>query len=186
VSTKTEALQKLKVFFEEHDIHYMVIGGLANTVWGQPRFTYDADLKVVLGALSIAEFGGLVGQQFSFRRPDAIAFAQRTYVLLVQVTDEVPADLSIGLLPYEVQAVGRALQINVEGVLLPVCTAEDLIIHKAISKREKDWLDIEGILLRQRAKLDQDYISDWLDQFAAVLERPEILRRYRRLLAETT
>jgi len=182
VSAKTEALRNLKSFFEEHGIAYMVIGGLANAVWGEPRFTYDADLKVALRGLSIAEFAKLVGERFEFRRDDAIRFAQQTYVLLIQV-DEVPADLSIGVLPYEIQAIERAREIDIEGVRLPVCTAEDLIIHKAISEREKDWLDIEGILLRQRDKLDQKYILGWLKQFAEALERPEILVRYREIQA---
>lgn len=34
---------------------------------------------------------------------------------------------------------------------------EDLVIYKAISERARDWSDIEGILLRQGARLDQDY-----------------------------
>jgi predicted nucleotidyltransferase len=161
----------------------MVIGGLANMVWGRPRLTYDADLKVSLGEFSIVGFGELVGQHFAFRREDAVEFAKRTYVLLVQVTDEVPADLTIGLLPYENQAIERAVQVDIEGVTLPVCTAEDLIVHKAVSEREKDWSDIGGILLRQQDRLDQAYVLDWLREFSDALERPEILARYRRLRA---
>jgi predicted nucleotidyltransferase len=183
VSAKTEALRKLGAFLEEHRIRYMVIGGLANMVWGRPRLTYDADVKVLLGDLSISEFGELVGRHFAYRRADAIDFARRAYVLLVQLTDDVPADLIIGLLPYEIQAIERAVQVDVEDVALQVCTAEDLIIHKAVSQREKDWSDIEGILLRQEDKLDQHYVLDWLEQFGDVLERPTILTRYESLRA---
>ena len=98
----------------------MVIGGLANTVWGRPRATYDADVKVILGALTIAEFGELVGRHFAFRLPDATAFAQRAYVLLILLSGGIPADLVIGYLPYEDQAVRRAVQVEIEGVHLPV------------------------------------------------------------------
>jgi hypothetical protein len=42
-------------------------------------------------------------------------------------------------------------------------------------------LDIEGILLRQGTKLDQDYVVGWLKQFAQALERPEIVTRYKSL-----
>jgi hypothetical protein len=58
---------------------------------------------------------------------------------------------------------------------------EDLIIHKAIAAREKDWIDIEGILTRQRGRLDQEHILNWLDQFAQALDRPEIVTRYQGL-----
>jgi hypothetical protein len=63
-----------------------------------------------------------------------------------------------------------------------VCTAEDLIIQKAVSLREKDWADILGVLTRQSDHLDQAYIMRWLDEFAQALERPELLSRYRALL----
>lgn len=184
MSARTEALHKLASFFERYRVRYMVIGGLANTVWGRPRATYDADVKVILGKFTIAEFGDLVGRHFAFRVPEPIAFAQRAYVLLVQLNEEVPADLVIGYLPYEDQAIDRAMPVEIEGVKLPVCTAEDLIIHKAISERERDWLDIEGVLLRQRDKLDQHYIETWLEEFAHGLDRLEILSRYRHLRAQ--
>jgi hypothetical protein len=58
---------------------------------------------------------------------------------------------------------------------------EDLIIHKAIAAREKDWIDIEGILARQRGRLDQEHILNWLDQFAQALDRPDIVTRYQGL-----
>lgn len=32
--------------------------------------------------------------------------------------------------------------------------AEDLLVHKGFAGREKDWLDVEGIVLRQRSRLD--------------------------------
>ncbi|MFZ5916017.1 MAG: hypothetical protein ACOYZ7_03715 [Chloroflexota bacterium] len=78
---------------EKENIPYMVIGGVANAIWGRPRVTYDADLKVILRERSIVEFGELVGQHFCFRRADAISFAQRVYVLLIHATEQVPADL---------------------------------------------------------------------------------------------
>lgn len=64
-----------------------------------------------------------------------------------------------------------------------MCTAEDLIIHKTITEREKDWIDIEGILIRQRGRLDQGYIRNWLELFAQALDRPEIVTRYQELRA---
>lgn len=177
----TEALRQLKEFLEAHHVPYMVIGGVANAVWGQPRYTHDVDLKIVLGETSIAEFAALLSQQFRFRYPDGLAFAQRTYVLMIQVTEETPADLAVAFLPYEIEAVVRAAPTNIGGIIVPVCTAEDLIVHKAISQREKDWMDIEGILIRQGDRLDQEYILNWLDQFAQALERREIVERYRKL-----
>lgn len=176
-----EALCRLKEFLEANLVPYMVIGGIANAVWGQPRYTHDVDLKVALGTMSIAEFAALLSRQFRFRYPDGLAFAQRAFVLMIQVTEEMPADLAIAFLPYALEAIARAAPTDIGGIVVPICTAEDLIIHKAISQREKDWMDIEGILIRQGDRLDQEYILNWLEQFAQALERPEIVARYRTL-----
>ncbi|MDY7080520.1 MAG: nucleotidyltransferase [Chloroflexota bacterium] len=169
-----DAIRRLKEFLEAHGIPYMVIGGVANSVWGQPRYTHDVDLKVSLGEQRIAEFAALLSQHFRFRYPDGAAFAQRTYVLMIDVTEQVPADLAVGFLPYEIEAIARAVPTDVGGVVVPICTAEDLVIHKTIAAREKDWMDIEGILTRQRSRLDQ---------FTQALDRPEIVTRYQELRA---
>ncbi len=59
-----------------------------------------------------------------------------------------------------------------------VCTAEDLIIQKVVASREKDWPDVEALLIEQWHTLDQSYVEDWLSQFSDALETPELLSRY--------
>jgi hypothetical protein len=63
-----------------------------------------------------------------------------------------------------------------------ICSAEDLIIQKAIAGREKDWPDVEALFIEQWGKLDQAYIEDWLSQFAEALEKPELLTRVHALM----
>ena len=41
---------------------------------------------------------------------------------------------------------------------MTTCSAEDLVVFKAFASRDKDWLDIEGIVLRQAGKLDERLI----------------------------
>jgi hypothetical protein len=134
------------------------------------------------GDLSIGEIVTLIGRKFRFRTTDALAFAERTYVLPIYVSNGIPADVVLGFLPYEEGAFAHGVQTEHDGVSFIVCSAEDLIIQKAVSEREKDWDDISGVLARQGLKLDQDYIRNWLRQFAEALARPEIIDRYERLV----
>ena len=53
-----------------------------------------------------------------------------------------------------------------------------LIIHKAVAGRPRDVKDIEGIVYRQRDALDVAYVRLWLNEFADVLENPELLERF--------
>ena len=178
-----QALAEIRTFLIQHGIRYVVIGGIANAIWGRPRGTLDADLKVLLGDMSIHAFVELLGSAFRFRVPDPLPFVRRTYVAPILASNDVGLDLVLGFLPYEVETVERAILVQYHGVAFSVCTAEDLIIHKAISERPKDWADIEGILARQASALDQPYIMRWLEEFSRALERPELIQQYQELLS---
>ena len=131
--------------------------------------------------MTIAQFRALAEAQFKpYRRP-WLGQAESALVISVEVAPDMIVDLLAAVLPYEEQAIQRAELIEFEKLLLPVCTAEDLIIHKAIADRTKDWQDIDGILLRQRGKLDVGYVHDWLAQFAEALEKPELLTQFENL-----
>ncbi len=55
-----------------------------------------------------------------------------------------------------------------------LCSAEDLIIHKAVAGRPQDLRDIEGIVYRQGPMLDATTVRRWLGAFAEVLWRSRI------------
>ncbi|MCB0003438.1 MAG: hypothetical protein KDI12_17120 [Anaerolineae bacterium] len=59
-----------------------------------------------------------------------------------------------------------------------MCSAEDLIIHKAIAGRPQDIRDIEGVIYRQKLALDAGYIREWLQAFSDLLENPDIMARF--------
>jgi predicted nucleotidyltransferase len=178
MQAQLEALREVQEFLDQQGIQHLVIGGIANAIWGKPRATRDADFKILPGDRSISEVVDLIGTQFKFRTADPHAFAQRTYVLPIYASNGIEADIGLGFLPYEEQAVARGTPAQHQGVSFLVCTAEDLIIQKAISEREKDWEDIAGVLQRQGQKLDQEYIRQWLLPFAEALNRPELIERY--------
>ena len=46
---------------------------------------------------------------------------------------------------------------------------------KAFAARAKDWLDIEGVIIRQTGKLDWRYIWSHLEPLVALKAAPEIL-----------
>lgn len=178
--TNPEALALVVHFLDEHQIPYMVIGGLANAVWGEVRTTRDADFKVSID-MSLAEFRQLVFQHFQERQISVPHHLQSAHVVHIWATPDSAVDLLVSIFDYERQAIMRAAETMIEGVRARVSTAEDLIIHKAVANRPIDWHDIERILIRQRGKLDQGYIMTWLQQFAEGLDSPEILEHYEQL-----
>lgn len=76
----------------------------------------------------------------------------------------------------------RAIEYDIGGErLLQLCSAEDLIIHKAVACRPQDLADMEGVLIRQKGRLDLDYVRGWLAEFAELLDKPEILGQFEAL-----
>ncbi len=178
---QAKLLKQVFAFLDELGISYMVIGGIANAERGRPRATEDADLKILVKGRTISDFRALAEKRFEPHRRPWLGKSESALIVSVEPEPGAVVDMLAAVFPDEELAIERAEKIEVEGVILPICTAEDLIIHKAISNRNHDWTDIEGILIRQRGKLDVEYIRNWLEQFSEALEMPEMLVRFEQL-----
>ncbi|HKY56043.1 MAG TPA: nucleotidyltransferase [Anaerolineales bacterium] len=171
------ALKHVIAFLHEHGISYMIIGGIANSIWGEPRATHDADFKVSID-VPLSEFRKTVLKHFPARLTNIPAHKLSPHVIHVWALPDVAADFLVSIFDYEKMAIDRAVEMEIERVKARICTAEDLIIHKMIASRGTDLQDVEGILARQRDKLDVEYIRNWLTQFSEALENPEILNKF--------
>lgn len=173
------ALAMHEFFFENLKLNYAVIGGIALQFWGEPRFTHDLDITVQ-DRLDLAELVKRTTDTFGSRVPDPFAFARETRMLLLNVED-VDVDVAIALRGYEDSLFERAQSYEVEpGKQLKICSAEDLIIHKALAGRPQDLADIQGVIDRQGDGLDARYIRSWLGQFSKALAQTDILDRFER------
>jgi hypothetical protein len=92
-------------------------------------------------------------------------------------------DVSLGAMPFEGASVARSTMFEVSpGVSLRTCSAEDLIVHKTFAARDKDWLDVRGIVKRQRGKLDVALVWSELLPLLELIGHSERERRLRALL----
>lgn len=182
MNPREEAAWELHRFFRELGLNYAIIGGAAVQFWGQPRLTIDVDLTVAVPLDQPSSvFIQLVLDRFPARIDNALEFAQRNRIILIKTTNGCPADISMGLPGYEDEVMDRAVEFALEpGKAIRVCSAEDLIIHKAIAGRPQDVRDVEGIVYRQRDGLDVAIIRRWLQAFADLLDNPEIVERFER------
>lgn len=178
MSSLEQALALLHDALSAQGIPYMVIGGLANARWGVPRATLDVDVTVHVEEGGIPRVVGDLARRFACPVEDGVTFVARTRVLPL-VISETKVDLIFSLLPYEREAIGRAIPYEVLGRPIPFCAAEDLVLHKIISTRPKDSEDVQGVLKSQRGKMDLQYLEPRVRQLSELLERPEIWNNYR-------
>lgn len=177
------ALKDLNTWFQVEKIQGIVIGGVAASILGRPRVTRDVDAMVLIDNDAWSGFLN-IGTQFGFfpRHPDPIAFAIKNRVFLVHHKPSgVDIDISIGVLPFESEAIKGITWIEVGGVKIPLPSPEDLIIMKAVAHRQRDLIDIEAIR-DANPNLNLKRIRKWVKEFSAVLEMPEILKDLEKIL----
>lgn len=172
------AAADLQAVCERRGWRYCFIGGLAVLRWGEPRETVDVDLTLLTG------FGGedayisaLIGE-FEPRRVDAVEFARVNRVLLLQAANGVGLDIALGGLPFEESAAARASAFEfLPGLSLRTCSAEDLLVLKAFADRPKDWVDVDGVIIRHGRQIDWTYVVEQLAPLAELKEAPELVDR---------
>lgn len=172
------AAADLQALCETHNWRFCFIGGLAVMRWGEPRETVDVDLTLITGFGHEREFVSVLTDAFQPRIDDAGAFAEVNRVLLLRTASGVGLDIALGGLPFEELAVERSTAFTYPGdVALRTCSAEDLIVLKAFADRPKDWMDIDGVVIRQASRLDWAYVRAQLAPLAELKEEPNLLDR---------
>jgi len=176
------ALQSLLSKFDDRGV---IIGGVASSLLGTPRFTVDLDAVFLLDLGDIPRLLSEADQLgIAPRIDDAVEFARRTRVLLLRHTiSGIDIDLSLGILPFEKEMVERSEIIEVGEVQLRLPTPEDLIIMKAIAHRQKDLADIQAVAA-SHPDLDRARIRNWVEQFGEVLDLPDLWRTVARLIGD--
>jgi hypothetical protein len=177
------AALEVQAFCQTRGFRFCFIGGLAVQRWGEPRLTQDVDLTVISGFGGEPEYADQFLSAFEPRIPDARDFALRHRVLLLRGRAGIPLDVVLGAMPFEERAVSRSSPFLVgESVSLLTCSAEDLIIFKAFAGRAQDWIDIEGIAIRQHHRLDAGVIWQELIPLVELKEDKQTEPRLRQLL----
>ena len=165
------AAVELQAICEAQQWRYCFIGGLALQRWGEPRETVDVDLTLLTGFGGEERFIDMLVGSFEARIKDAAAFARKSRVLLLRAKSGVGLDIALGGLPFEESAVARSSMFAFsENIMIRTCSAEDLVVMKAFASRAKDWLDVEGVIVRQGAALGRRLVVEELSRLLELKE----------------
>jgi len=147
---------------------YMVIGGQAVLLYGEPRLTRDVDVTLGVGPdklPSLLEWVGESGWQVLVE--SAAEFVAKTLVLpCLEPGSGIRIDLIFSFSPYERQAIQRSRVVDIRQTPVRFAAVEDLVIHKIMAGRPRDLEDVRSILLKNPA-LDVSYTRRWLTELGA-------------------
>ena len=135
---------------KQASIPYMMIGGQAVLIYGEPRLTRDIDVTLGIGVSELARIKKVLpAMGLKILVKNDREFVERTMVLPTKDKEsEIRVDFIFSFSPYERQAIGRARDIQVGRTQVKFASLEDVVIHKVISGRPRDLEDIKSILVK--------------------------------------
>lgn len=159
-------LKKVSLQLKKDSIPYMVIGGQAVLLYGEPRLTKDIDITLGVGVRELNKLKETIsslGLKILVERDEE--FVERNMVLpTLDEKSGIRVDFIFSFSLYERQAIERAKDIKLGRSMVRFASLEDVVIHKVIAGRARDLEDIQSILLKNQ-KYDSDYIEKWLKEF---------------------
>jgi hypothetical protein len=174
-----DLIARLGAELEARRIPFMLIGGQAVLLHGEPRLTQDIDVTMGVGPDRLQDLlGACDGLGLEPLPDDPHTFARETFVLpAADPATGVRVDFIFSTTPYEAQAIERAVLVDVGSREVPFATAEDLLLHKLFAGRPRDLEDAAGVVRRKGPELDWEYLGRWAREFATLPGREDMPAR---------
>ncbi len=182
IYTMEEVFVKLASFLNKENFEYIIIGGMAAAVLGQPRVTGDIDVDIMLNKDDVSDFLNKAKKAgFKVNKAKCIQRAKETSIFQINYRDY-HIDFIIASVDLEKEAFKRKIEVKLHGQKAFFPTPEDLILLKIIPARPQDLLDIEKIIIRHKNKLDRKYLLSWAQKLSDEAEDMRIYNQLQKLL----
>lgn len=180
-----EILARIGANLSKSNLPYMIIGGQAVLLYGEPRLTRDVDVTLGVNIDRLHDLLTVVKELSLNPIPnDVESFVKQTMVL--PTLDEptgVRVDFIFSFTPYETDAIKRARKITIMDQEVCFASPEDLIIHKIFAGRPRDLEDVWSVILKNPG-IDTQYIKNWLKEFDASFGEKDFLKTFEGMLKE--
>jgi hypothetical protein len=179
-----DLLSEIARNLDKAQLPYVIIGGQAVLLYGEPRLTRDIDITLGVSPSELPRLLEMVSQMgLKILVEDPLNFVEKTWVLpVLHVSSGFRVDFIFSCTEYEKLAIKRARQVILQGYPVNYATPEDVIIHKIFSGRPRDLEDVSTILLKQDVNVEE--IRKWLKEFEKITDE-NYLKTFENLVKET-
>ena len=165
-------LKKIAFQLTKSNIPYMIIGGQAVLLYGEPRFTRDIDITLGVGTDESHKIKQIITNlNLTVKVKNYKRFAEKTMVIpALDKKTGIGVDFVFSYTGYERQAIKKAKDVKFGKTNIKIASLEDVIIHKIIAGRPRDIEDVRVILIKN-PNYDSKYINRWLKDFDIALNK---------------
>lgn len=170
-------------FLNAQKLDYLVLGGVAVGILGEPRFTLDLDLDLFVSKSELSPvLEKFKKAGFKFSKKEVLKNV-KTFGTFRIYFQETQIDVILASTELEQSALKRHKVIKLFGIGMNFPSPEDLILFKIVPGRPKDIVDAESVIARNRKKLNVTYLKKWAQQLSDEAENYRILHILKKLLA---
>ncbi len=176
-------LEKIARSLEKYRLPYMIIGGQAVLLYGEPRLTRDIDITLGCDVSCLYQLLNAIKEiPLSSLPQDLESFVRQTMVLpTVEKESGIRVDFIFSFTPYAKEAISRATPIKIGKEKVRFATPEDIIIHKIFAGRTRDLEDVE-VILKKNPEIDFVYVENWLKKFDEFIKKSQFLSIFKSIL----
>ena len=171
-SADLKVLAEFVEILEVLGIKYAIGGSIASSVYGEIRFTQDADVAVEPFADKAEKFYKEVKSSFYVGKAAMYeALGNRKSFNIIHLASAFKIDIFIRKdAEFDKQVLDRRRLIKLDESIersFSVVSPEDIVLHKLKWYREggcsseRQWQDILGVLRIQKGELDAEYLKKW-------------------------
>jgi predicted nucleotidyltransferase len=167
--TAADVFERVLSALEKAGIPFMLTGSFASSFYGAPRATQDIDLVIDPTAEQIREFVALLPRDefYADKRAAVEAVRHEGQFNVIDLRTGWKVDLIIRKSrPFSLEEFGRRARGTVEGVELPIATAEDVIISKMewarMGESARQMEDAARMLRIRSMDVDREYVERWV------------------------
>ena len=173
-------LRKLAQVLNNNEVPYMIIGGQAVLLYGEPRLTRDIDVTLGIGIDKLPQMLELLKKlKLHPLTENPAKFVKETWVLPAQdQKTKIRIDFIFSFTPFEQEAIKRARSVAIGKIKVKFASPEDVIIHKIFAGRPRDIEDVKSILAKN-PKVNNSYIRKWLKEFNRLSADKDLLEIFK-------
>lgn len=184
-SPVVELLAHLAAGLQEIDAPWYLFGARAAILHGVARLTADVDVTVRLPDSTTGDMLARALERHGFRlRVSEPDFVARTRVMpFVHEATGLPLDVVLAGPGLEDQFFERVVIREVDGLRVPVASAEDVVVMKVLAGRPKDQDDVVAIAAAQGETLNERAVRTTLEALERALAQNDLVPAFDAALA---